>query len=63
MEGVKILGLYWTLGRYDGVTIIERKDEKTAIHSAMKNLLKMGDIAATETLIVIPREEVQSTMV
>jgi len=52
-QGSKILGIYWTLGRYDVVTIIEGKDEK----SAMKNLLQMGDIAATETLVAIPREE------
>jgi uncharacterized protein with GYD domain len=52
-QGAKILGYYWTLGRYDTVVIIEGKDEK----SAMKSLLQMGDIAATETLVAIPREE------
>lgn len=52
-QGAKILGTYWTMGRYDAITIIEGKDEK----SCMKALLKMGDTAATETLIAIPREE------
>ena len=42
-EGAKILGYYWTLGRYDAVT--------------MKFLLRFGDILPTETLLAIPREE------
>jgi uncharacterized protein with GYD domain len=52
-EGIKVLGFYWTLGRYDGITIIEGKDEKTA----MKWLLRWGDIVSTETLVAVPREE------
>ena len=50
---VKVLGLYWTLGRYDTVLIAEAPDEKTM----MKVLLKAGDYAATETMVAIPREE------
>lgn len=52
-EGGKILGMYWTLGRYDTVCIIEGKDEK----AAMKGLLRWGDISSTETLVALPREE------
>jgi uncharacterized protein with GYD domain len=52
-EGSKIVGRYWTLGRYDAVTIIEGKDEKTA----MKALLRWGDMLSTETLVAMPREE------
>ena len=52
-EGAKIIGMYWTLGRYDAVIITERKDEK----SAMKALLRLGDMASTETLVAVPREE------
>ena len=52
-EGTKILGRYWTLGRYDAVVITEGKDEKTA----MKALFRFGDIASTETLVAITREE------
>lgn len=52
-EGGKIVGQYWTMGRYDLVTIIEAKDEKAAI----KGLLRWGDMIATETLVAIPREE------
>jgi uncharacterized protein with GYD domain len=45
--------MYYTLGRYDVVIIAEGKDEK----SAMKRLMQLGDYAATETLVAIPREE------
>ena len=51
-EGIKILSMYWTLGRYDAIMITEGKDEKTA----MKALIRWGDIASMETLIAIPRE-------
>jgi uncharacterized protein with GYD domain len=51
--GSKLLGFYWTLGRYDSVLITEAKDEKTAL----KALIQSGDIAATETLIAVSREE------
>jgi len=50
---VKVLGFYWTLGRYDTVLIAEGPDEKTI----MKMLLKAGDYAATETMVAVPREE------
>jgi uncharacterized protein with GYD domain len=50
---VKVLAFYWTLGRYDSVLIIEAPNEKTA----MKILTQVGDYAATETMVAIPREE------
>jgi len=52
-EGAKIIGRYWTLGRYDAVVITEGKDEKTA----MKSLLRFGDLVSTETLVALTREE------
>jgi len=52
-EGSKIVGRYWTLGRYDAIVIIEGKDEKTA----MKSLLRWGDMLSTETLVALTREE------
>jgi len=52
-EGAKILGMYWTLGRYDSIVIIEGRDEKVA----MKTLARFGDMVSTETLLAIPREE------
>jgi uncharacterized protein with GYD domain len=52
-EGGKIVGQYWTLGKYDVTTIIETKDEKTA----MKFLARWGDILSLETAVAISREE------
>jgi len=52
-EGVKILGSYWTLGRFDTVLIMEAPDEKTAMRIA----IRAGDIVSTETLVAVPREE------
>lgn len=53
-EGIKIVGQYWTLGRYDGVTITEGKDEKTT----MRALLRWEDLLTIDTLIAVPREEI-----
>jgi uncharacterized protein with GYD domain len=50
---VKVLAFYWTLGRYDSVLILEAPNEKTA----MKIITQVGDYAATETMVAIPREE------
>jgi len=52
-EGVHIHGLYWTLGRYDGVIIAEGPNEKLA----MDALIRYGDIFSSETLIAISAEE------
>jgi len=52
-EGIKIHGQYWLLGRYDVVTILDAKDEKTL----MKAGLRWGDLFSTETLLALPREE------
>ena len=51
-QGIK-LNVYWTLGRYDAVTIIEAPTEK----DAMKTLLLFQDIVATETMVAVPRAE------
>ena len=45
--------IYWTLGRYDAVAIIEAPTEK----DAMKMLLKFQLMVDTETMVAIPREE------
>ncbi len=52
-QGIKI-HIYWTLGRYDAVAIIEAPTEK----DAMKTLLLWKDVIDTETMVAIPREEV-----
>jgi uncharacterized protein with GYD domain len=51
-QGIK-MRIYWTLGSYDGVTIIEAPTEK----EAMKAILLFQDEVATETLVAVPREE------
>jgi uncharacterized protein with GYD domain len=52
-EGVEFLNIYYTLGRYDVIAIFDAPDEKTA----MRGLMRLGDIEDTETLVAIPREE------
>jgi uncharacterized protein with GYD domain len=51
--GGKILSSYWTFGRYDAVLTVEWPDEK----AAMGTLSKLLDVAASETLVAIPRQE------
>ena len=51
-QGIK-MNVYWTLGRYDAVTIIEAPTEK----DAMKTLLLFQDIVSTETMVAVPRAE------
>lgn len=51
--GIKIIGWYWTLGRYDTAIIYEAANEK----EALKTSLAVADFVATETLVAIPREE------
>lgn len=52
-DGVKFIGQYWTLGRYDVISTAEAKDEK----AIMKSLLRWGDLLSSETLIALPRDE------
>ena len=51
-QGIKIQS-YWTLGRYDAITIIEAPTEK----DAMKMMIPWQDTIITETLTAVPREE------
>jgi uncharacterized protein with GYD domain len=51
-KGIKI-SLYWTLGRYDAVAMIEAPTEK----DAMKILIGFRDIVDTETMVAVSREE------
>ena len=52
-EGVKIIGTYWSLGRYDAVWIYEAPNEKVAVQLG----IDAGDAMKTETLVAISREE------
>ena len=51
-KGIK-MRVYWTLGRYNGVTITEAENEK----DVMKVLLPFAGLIDTETMVAIPREE------
>ena len=51
-QGIKMQS-YWTLGRYDAITIIEAPTEK----DAMKMMIPWQDTIITETLTAVPREE------
>ena len=51
-QGIKIR-IFWTLGRYDAVSIIEAPTEK----DVMKLLLPWQDRVDTETMVAVPREE------
>jgi uncharacterized protein with GYD domain len=51
-EGIKNLGIYWTLGRFDAVVIMEAPNEKIV----MKSLMRRG-WAASQPLVAIPAVE------
>ena len=51
-QGIKMY-IYWTLGRYDAVSIIEAPTEK----DAAKIILTWQDVVDTETMVAISREE------
>ena len=52
-DGVKMKAIYWTLGRYDTVAIVEAPNER----AMMKAGVMMGGILKTETLVAVPRAE------
>jgi len=52
-HGNKILGFYWTLGRYDTVLIFEAPNEKVA----MEMSIEAAEGVATETMVAVKREE------
>jgi uncharacterized protein with GYD domain len=51
-QGIK-MRIFWTLGSYDAVSIIEAPTEK----DAMKTLLPFQDLVDTETMAAVSREE------
>ena len=44
---------YWTMGRYDAVSIIEAPNEKVVA----KMIISWQNVVETETMVAIPREE------
>jgi uncharacterized protein with GYD domain len=56
--GGRFIGIWWTLGQFDGVVIHEAPDEKTAIQLLM-SLGMQGNIRTT-TLRAFGEEEIES---
>ena len=52
-SGVNVRQIYWTLGRYDAVVILDAPDEK----AVMKSSIARGENMAQETLVAVPAEE------
>ena len=50
--GIKYLGIWWTLGRYDTVVMFEAPDEK----AAMNMVLKRADRMDIEMLVAVPAD-------
>jgi len=44
--GVKVSGIYWTLGSFDGVIVFEAPDDETAT-AAMLGLASKGNVQTT----------------
>src|SRR5262245_43382872 len=55
--GVKVTGLYWTLGAFDGVLVCEAPDEATAT-AALLHLGTLGNIR-TQTVRAFDAAEMQ----
>jgi uncharacterized protein with GYD domain len=52
-EGIKTIDIYWTLGRYDAVVIMEAPDEKAALRMSVRRM----DCMSIETMVAIPAVE------
>jgi len=50
--GIRVLGVYWTLGQYDNVVLFEAPDEKAAMQMALKRMDRME----IETLVAVPAD-------
>jgi len=51
--GVKMISSFWTVGRYDSVWIFEAPSER----EALKVGILIGEVASSQTLVAIPRDE------
>ncbi len=52
-EGVKMSDIYWTLGRYDAVVIMDAPIESAAMKTSIRRMENMD----TETMVAIPAVE------
>jgi uncharacterized protein with GYD domain len=58
--GVKVTGLYWTLGKFDGVIVCEAANEETAT-AAMLRLASLGNVR-TQTARAFDAAEMQKIL-
>ena len=58
--GVKVTGLYWTLGAFDGVIILEAPDEATAT-ALLLHLVALGNVR-TQTARAFGPAEMQKVL-
>ena len=58
--GVKMKGIYWTVGRYDAVAIVEAPDDETAT-AVLLGLGALGNVR-TETLRAFSAEEMKGIL-
>jgi uncharacterized protein with GYD domain len=58
--GVKVTGIYWTLGAFDGVIVLEAPDEATAT-AALLHLGALGNIR-TQTARAFDAAEMQKIL-
>jgi uncharacterized protein with GYD domain len=56
-KGFKVIGHYWTQGRYDLVTVVEAPDEE-AMMSGLFSIAEAGNVAS-ETLRAFSDEDMQ----
>lgn len=52
-KGVNVRQIFWTLGRYDAVVILDAPNEQ----AVMKGSIARGEMMSAETLVAIPAEE------
>ena len=55
---LKILNVFWTLGRYDVIMIFEAP----SINNIMKYLYEVTDILTTETMVAITESEAEKLL-
>ena len=58
--GVKVTGIYWTLGAFDGVMLCEAPDEETAT-AALLHLSSLGSVR-TQTARAFDATEMQKIL-
>ena len=58
--GVKVTGIYWTLGAFDGVIVCEAPDEET-VTAAMLHLVSLGNIR-TQTMRAFTTSEMEKIL-